>query len=313
MGNSVGKPILKIWRFVDGKPGHERQSEGLIHSLSALCQTEVACFDVTGGRLRSLRRLIDFYRNQKRGEKPDLLMGAGHRTHLSLVFGRWLTGARSVVLMKPSLPRGWFDYRIIPEHDGPRGSERELVVQGVLNTVTRGKSHAADKGVILIGGPCRHVDWIDESVLKQVRHVVGKDSTIQWSLTTSRRTPSPLCEAFDQLQAENFRYVSHTKTGPNWVAEHLAQSGQAWVSPDSVSMVYEALTSGSHVGVFDMHLKGGGKLKLSVDRLVEDHMVTPFVSFEGLTALPAPPRHLNEAERSARWLFERTLESGGIS
>lgn len=313
MGNSVKEPILKIWRFVDGKPGHERQSDGLIRSLSAICRTEVEQFDVSKGRLASLRQLIDFHRKRNNGKNPDLLLGAGHRTHLSLVFGRWLTGARSVVLMRPSLPRSWFDFRIIPEHDGPQGSERELVVQGVLNTVTRGKGHASGKGVILIGGPCRHVEWADEPVLNQVRHVVGLDPNIQWSLTTSRRTPTLLCEALDQLPFENFQYVPHTETGPNWVAEHLQASGQTWVSPDSVSMVYEALTSGSHVGVFDLEWKGKGKLKLSMDRLVEDQMVTPFSSFEGLSELPAPSRHLNEAERSARWLFERIQDLDGIS
>ena len=35
--------------------------------------------------------------------------------------------------MKPNLPIVWFDYAVIPEHDGILSNERVIVTRGALN------------------------------------------------------------------------------------------------------------------------------------------------------------------------------------
>jgi uncharacterized protein len=40
-----------------------------------------------------------------------------------------------VVLMKPSLPRRWFDLCILPQHDGIAADAHTLVTEGALNRV----------------------------------------------------------------------------------------------------------------------------------------------------------------------------------
>lgn len=276
---------LNVWRFVDGKAGHERQTEGLIQALSESVEPVVTVVDVSGGCPGGLRKTIKFLRRRKDHPKPDILIGAGHGTHLPMILGRIISGAKSVVLMKPSFPRWCFDFCIVPECDRVPESGNTCIVQGVLNTMTRGRHQDAAEGLILIGGPCRHVDWSDATLLRQVEGVVRKSADVRWTMTTSRRTPTVLCGRLAKLKARNLHYASHQVTGPHWVSEGLDRSGQVWVSPDSVSMVFEALTSGSCVGVFDLAWKPGSKLKMAVDRLIDERMVTPYSEFMGNQAI----------------------------
>jgi mitochondrial fission protein ELM1 len=46
--------------------------------------------------------------------------------------------------------------------------------------------------------------------------------------------------------------VPFAATSPDWLPTQLARADQAWVTADSVSMVYEALTAGAAVGVLDV-------------------------------------------------------------
>ena len=99
---------IVIWRFVDGKPGHEKQSAGLLQGIESIHPIAVFEIDV---------RFKPFFwcqiRRKLRGEtpdlpEPDLLIGAGHRTHLPLLIARIACGGRTVVLMRPTLPHRWF-------------------------------------------------------------------------------------------------------------------------------------------------------------------------------------------------------------
>ena len=66
---------------------------------------------------------------------PDLLLGAGHHTHLSLLAARRIRGGKVVVLMRPSLPPGLFDLCLIPEHDAPPARPNVLATRGALNRI----------------------------------------------------------------------------------------------------------------------------------------------------------------------------------
>ncbi len=302
MSNRNLKNPLLIWRFVDGKAGHERQTEGLAQALGEMCRVEVVEIDVSRKRAATwehLRRL------RAEGMQPALLMGAGRRSHWPLIWARWLTGAPTVVLMRPSLPRWLFNFCLLPEHDGVRPRKNDLVIQGVLNAVQESSRQDADRGLILVGGPCRHVDWDSRELLRQLEGIIKKAPGMTWMLTSSRRTPPDLVAELARSSWPRVTFVPYQDTPPGWVSEALQRAGQTWVSPDSVTMVFEALTSGSQVGVFELVWHPGSKLKRSIDRLVADRLVTPYSAFESTGKLEAPSRVLNESRRSARWLLER--------
>jgi mitochondrial fission protein ELM1 len=66
----------------------------------------------------------------------------------------------------------------------------------------------------------------------------------------SRRTPKALRDHLN-LPA-NAKYVHWRDTQPSWLTHQLSRSGSTWVTPDSASMVYEALSFSGRVGVIGL-------------------------------------------------------------
>jgi len=238
---------------------------------------------------------------------PDLLIGAGHRTHLPLLAARRAHGGRTIVLMKPSLPRAWFDLCVIPEHDGVSGAN-VLTTRGALNPVEPGQKNART-GLILIGGPSRHHGWNENEILRQVEAIIAKGSDVGWTLTTSRRTPSATTTRLRALTFKNLTVVPVTETGPGWLAERLANAAQIWVTEDSVSMVYEALTANAATGVLDVPAKRESRVVRGIAALCREGLVTRFVDWQTGRKLAPPAMPFNEATRVAAWIGEKWLSA----
>lgn len=198
-------PNLSVWRFVDGKPGHERQTEGLLRALSEFIQLTVTVIRVSNGIAGWSTKLLHLLKCRE--NPPDLLTGAGHKTHFPMILCRPFTKAKSVVLMKPSLPRCCFDFCIASSHDGVPVSDRALIIRGVLNSIRPSHNHDAKKGLILIGGPCRHVQWSNDAIFRQAQQAATQAPEVQWIATASRRTPALLREKLRSLAAPNLCYV----------------------------------------------------------------------------------------------------------
>ncbi len=299
----TGYPSLTLWRLADGKAGHEKQSLGLVRALQRL--THAVCHDISVrpratawldwllGRFPAGRHLPD----------PDLILAAGHATHLPALAARRARGGRIVVLMRPSLPLALFDLCLIPRHDAPPARANVIVTRGVLNAVVPAGEHDAAQGLILIGGPSRHYRWDDAGIAHQVREIVAAQPEVAWTLTTSRRTPPGFLPALGVIPGLVIR--PHTQTGPDWLEERLARSAQAWVSPDSGSMIYETLTAGCHVGVLDLAAQPGSRLARDLAALIEAGLVTPYGRWRTGHALARPEAEFNEAQRCARSILER--------
>jgi mitochondrial fission protein ELM1 len=300
------KRPLVVWRLMDGKAGHEAQTAGLVQALGRMRAVE--CHDIEMPRRREMLR--DWIRGRCRfgGDLPDpeLLLGAGHRTHVALLAARRARGGKAVVLMRPSLPQCWFDCCLIPEHDQPRRRDNVIVTQGVLNTIQSAKAASPERGLILIGGPSEHYGWDSNAMIQQVRSVVLASDAIAWNLTTSRRTPPETEVALVDLDLPNLRVEPVAQTPRGWVGDHLAGCGLVWVSEDSVSMVYEALTAGAKVGLLEVPTKGkGSRVARGVESLLKAGRVLSFAEPLPSLAGQKPLDGFNEAERCAAIILEK--------
>jgi hypothetical protein len=301
---------LIIWRLLDGKPGHENQSLGLSDALSR--QLPCTCYDISvKGRLTPLFYwLFAAYPPGSNLPAPDLIIGAGHQTHLHLLTARRARGGKAIVLMRPSLPLSLFDLCLLPEHDGYRGNAPCLETRGVLNALQSAGRHVPHKALILIGGPSRHHGWDLQMLLQQIEQLVGDNPETGFLLTTSRRTPSEFVAEMRRRQPDNLEVVPVDETGPGWVAGQLAERSTAWVTEDSVSMVYEALTAGVAVGVLKMPAKGESRVSRGLRKLLNEGLVVPFDDRGDYRAQMQPVADFNEADRCARWIAERWLSAG---
>lgn len=294
---------LVVWLFSDGKAGHDGQSRGLVEAMGRLRPVEV----VTPSLLPATCALASLFHgrvNRWRGlPTPDVVLGAGHRTHLSLLTAGRARGGKVVVLMRPSWPLFLFDLCLIPEHDAPPARPHVLTTRGALNRIQPSVALEPTQGLLLIGGPSAHFSWHREGLHQQIAAIVASDPTMHWTLTTSRRTPADFLEPL--ASGERLQIMPVNETGPDWLPAQLASAGQVWVTADSVSMVYEALTAGAAVGVLDVPRKHASRVSRGLEQLAAEGWVTPFANWLPGRTLPRPAQTFNEAERCARWIIER--------
>ena len=292
---------LTVWWLRDGRPGHDSQVRGMIRALADL--VDLAVFEVPVPRFRRLLFGPDPFAGLL---APDLLLAAGHATHLPLLLARRRHGGRSVVLMRPSLPNAWFDLCLVPEHDGVAPGPHVEPTRGVVNAVRPGPAERDGTGLFLIGGPSRHHNWDGADLASQVHSVVVREPERAWTLTTSRRTPESFLARVASLGLENLELRPAASTPPGWLAGRLATTEVAWVSEDSVSMVYEALTGGASVGLLALPPRGGtGRVLRGLDRLLVDDWVTTHARWAETGEMPAPRTGFDEAARCARLILER--------
>lgn len=294
------------WLVTDNRPGHLNQLLGLGARLVAR----------TGGRLYridceqyplSLWRWLRARPPRPPAPPPALIIGAGHRTHRLLHALSRAWEVPGVVLMRPSLPLNWFDAAIIPGHDSPPKRPHVLTTQGALNNITPlERVTSARQGLILLGGASKHFRWSDPHILAQVVELCRASPDWQWHLSNSARTPHALGEQLAQQVPDNLRIHAHDNTGPDWVRSQLASSAMVWVSPDSVSMVFEALTAGVPTGLFNLEPVARSRVAQAIQDLRAQQRVMPWPPpASHFQSPPASPKPLWEADRAARWLIER--------
>ncbi len=302
----MAQAAVVVWWFRDGKPGHDNQARGLIEALRRLTPLEVheisppflsrLLADALTGRFHVGRTLSD----------PYLLIGAGHATHLPLWCARRARGGRSIVLMKPSLPRAGFDLCVIPRHDGVPAAPGVLITDGVLNAIHTTTDKDPRQGLMLIGGPSAHHRWSDAELAAQLRAILARDANHHWRIASSRRTPAATVVMLRALAGAQVELIPHERTDAAWLPVQLARAATVWVTEDSISMLYEALTAGAATGVLAVPRRGADRVTQAIDALIKDARVTSFADWQAGRALRAA-EGFNEAARVAAWIRQTWL------
>lgn len=294
-----------IWRITDGKAGHDAQSRGLTEALNTL----VACsgYEITAPSFFSV--LIDFFsRRFSAGAglpDPDIILGAGHATHLPMLAAHRARGGKTVVLMRPSLPVRWFDLCLIPEHDRPATESNVIATRGALNQIVPSAKHRPDRGLILIGGSSRHYGWDNDDIIEQVLTIIKNDPR-RWTITDSPRTPASTRHGLLQLTHAALEYVPYVECPPGWLQHQLCYASAVWVTRDSISMVYEALTAGAAVGLLVVPEKKNSRVVRAIHALIESKQVTAYPDWrDGGAPLSPLATPLYESKRCARLVLER--------
>ncbi len=124
-------------------------------------------------------------------------------------------------------------------------------------------------------------------------------------LATSRRTPASLLADWPGGLPERVAAVPFLETGPGWLDEHLPRARACLVTPDSLSMVFDALTAGVPCGVFDLERAGRGtRAAAAVERLLGEGRVGRASDLAERRELPVQPP-LAEAGRVAQVIVDR--------
>ena len=299
-------PSLQMIRVIsDGRAGHENQSTGLAEALARRAGARVEITRITGGsyveRFRRAAALVPG------ANKPDMLIGTGHATHLPLKFAARSFGAKSIVIMRPTWPKSWFDLCLVPAHDGndPCVGGNVITTRGALNRIPEQLPPKLALGMVLIGGPSKSHGWDGAAMADAVCDVVGSRPELNWTVADSRRTPPdffPMLIARD-LKAE---LVSHTKTKPDWLPLTLLQAEEVWVTADSISMIHEAVTAGASTGILPTPARRqNGRVYGAVNHLVTDGYATTYADWQLRNKKLSPSKPLHETARCAELVLDR--------
>ena len=295
---------INIWLIMDGKRGHEKQSEDLVQALQNLVGIEVTKMDGMFLKpfISKLLRLFNF----DSIKKPDLIIGTGHATHLHMIFSKILNGGKTVVIMKPSLPYSWFDLCLIPKHDGVPEKPGIFLTNGAINNIENEKKHNKSKGLIVLGGKSKHFIWNNQVVILQIKNIIKQNPKIQFKIATSRRTPEDFIDHLDDNFKKNILVYEYENVKKNWFIEEAKLSKYAWVTEDSISMIYELIASGSKITPIRLENKYDSKISIEISRLINTGLIS---AYDGKRKNNNNLIFNNEAKRCANFILNKWFKS----
>ena len=307
---------LQVTLFSDGRPGHEKQSLGIIKALQAYVDVDVDKVEVSAGTIiddlvshLSYLLRIDKTSSKDSSQEADLFVGTGSRTHLPMLSAGRKGSAKIVTCMTPaSYLRAKFDLCCIPHHDRVKPADNIFFTVGPPNMAQSSTAHDPNRCLILVGGRDEnsHI-WDEQKLISDLEALIGKAEQVSWLISSSPRTPEStellISQQLDALPRISF--VPFSETGPGWVEKMYGTHGSVWITADSVSMVYEALSAGCEVGILPVvWRKKNNKFQRSLDYLLdESRIVTLSQYLKGGGWHPHKP--LNEADRCAREILRR--------
>ena len=315
---------LTIDAYFDGRPGHEKQTLGILNALGGMTpivfnslKVSVSSSDYVKNWIAYLFSFLLPVRSVRKSFPVDLIIGTGSHTHLPMLlakksrYGGSGHKPRTVTCMTPDvLLRKEFDLCFIPMHDDPAMADNVFITLGPPNTVTFSHEHKQDRGLILLGGidPKSHF-WKSDVTVAQIRNIVDRTPTILWTISSSPRTPENTCASMAVLATanKNVSFFRASETPPGWIEIQYAMNRNVWVTADSVSMVYEALTAGCSVGVLPVEwVHHDNKFMKSLNFLARSEMIITYDAWQNGTPMPPPKEKvLNESERCAGEILKR--------
>jgi len=261
------KKIKIIWRLIDGKAGHDKQSLALVENLKN--QTSCKIFNINIQNLENpfVSLIFKKYNLDKSLIKPDIAIGAGHKTHLYLLAIKRCFGAKIIVILKPSLPLKFFDLCVIPKHDDVKSKNNIITIQTALVSFNSNMKKKENVALFLIGGPSKHYYWNTKLVLEKIKKISKQYEFKRLLITTSRRTPLNFINEFNNLKIKNMKLYEHEKIENDWLDKNITKVKNVWVTNDSYSMLIEAIASGAYTDILDLEIKKKSKLSEEIEKI----------------------------------------------
>lgn len=309
---------LSIVAFLDGRLGHEKQTKGVLKPLSEMTPIDVDYKRIQDPSFKSGLRNWAAYitsfillRNKKKSDNNiDLIIGTGSYTHIPMLLLKQECEAKVVTCMTPDffLIRK-IDLCFVPQHDGQKPGHNIFYTIGPPSTAVFQDEHDRKKGLILIGGVDKKSHkWRSKAIMAQIRSILEKEQSIIWTITSSPRTPEETIILLQNLASQNANvdFFRSEDTPKGWIEKEYARNFTVWVTADSVSMIYEALTAGCSVGILPVDWKKrNSKFQRSEDYLLENKLISSYEMWLVGKHRMTKRVPLDEASRCAKEILRR--------
>lgn len=287
----------RIWKYSkeknilvlsDGKAGHLRQAEALTGVIGSYLNDKGIKADIDTVEIKFKNKfcLSDDTRERLARLAPDIVISCGSASAIVNHRISKENRAKSIAIMRPSvLSMRRFSLVIMPEHDRPPKRKNVTVIAGALNSIgpdylaknreRLNKEAQVRKELvlgILLGGDTRNfkLSSLDlRRIFFQVKAFLD-NADGELLITTSRRTPAQV-EALVEEEVKSYArcksaVIANRKNLDYAVGGILGLSKIVLVSPESISMISEAASSGNYVVVF---YPGKNKISAKHERFLQ--------------------------------------------
>lgn len=205
--------------------------------------------------------------------KLDIVISAGDKLSAVNHIITKANQARSIILMRPAkLNLKKFDLVIVPRHDRLREKKNVVVTEGALNLVDAEYLKERSAGLeqsgllrgplsnscfgVLIGGDSKKFSISRQAIIELAGQIKqsAEELNADILLSTSRRTSPEAVQAikkeFETYPRCKLLIIANENNHPDAVGGILGLSGIIIISPESISMISEAVMAKKYVVVF---------------------------------------------------------------
>jgi mitochondrial fission protein ELM1 len=298
---------INILWLKDGKPGHEKQVKVLLDEISK--SKQISVYEKVCPKAGSISKILqsmtlfgDKYKylakfaNDRRRVKLcsdeielilknniDLIIGAGSTTQLQMLrFKEYfeyknIKDLKIISVLTPSIHKNYFDIICAPEHDNYKFSpinNNIIYYKGALAKVSN-ITPEENLGFIGIGGKNNHYLFNEDKLIKQIEYIITLYPNFQWNLFTSRRTMKSMSIKIDAL----LRNYTNLEIDQGNIDNFIENASFKIVTQDSVSMLYECLSTKGDTYVFNMKYRKDNKITRQINDLIKNEQIG-YISYQ---------------------------------
>ena len=268
---------MNILWLKDGKIGHEKQVQALLDEICKIEESKIHERKIENiSFLSSLNPFKSEIRkdcNILASHSIDMIVGAGHNTYSQILSYKknLFSVPKAVAILAPSFRKKDYDFICAPHHDYEKLKKLKNVIffEGSLSKVS---THPIDEsiGLIGLGGKNNHYVFNEDSLLNQIQYIVSLFPNKKWFIFNSRRTPESINFKITKLTKKNsnINFINFSNITTPSYNEILKLASIKIVSPDSMNMVYESLSTLGKSYLFDMKSKNlNNKIVKQINKL----------------------------------------------
>ena len=262
---------MRIWWFKDSKIGHEKQVRAILDNLA--CSEDFILEEISSNNPIWLELLLYMLKIRPKIDSiPDVIIGAGSKTNIPMLRHKLHKKTKVISVMKPQFFQKRFDLILAPRHDFLAIPENVHTYIGSLAKV-RISNNLENIGLIVIGGINRHFDFNHDHILLQINFITSLYPEINWIVFNSRRTP----QKFNTEIKKNKDIKKFVNFNENFepLDNYISKAKIKFVTPDSINMIFESLSSSGETFLFEMKKFKDNKITI----LIEDIKINKFVGY----------------------------------